>query len=161
MGALRAAERRVSSTASCSRPRPLGRIGITPESMSVAGGKPVIFEPDVMPLAVMSMDRSYPYYTTRRSPGASPFSPLPGGLQVLFDLLELGVAHILAVHEVDQVFADVLGMIADPLQRTHHPHDVECAANRARILHHEGDVLAVDRLVFLIDRAVPRSEEHT
>jgi hypothetical protein len=61
------------------------------------------------------------------------------------------VADVLAVHHVDHVLADILGMIADALQRAHDPHDIERAPDGARILHHEGDALALDRLVFLID----------
>src|SRR5688572_13653064 len=79
------------------------------------------------------------------------FSLSAGGAaaQVALDVLELGVAHVLAVHHVDHVLADVLGMVADALQRAHDPHDVESTADAARILHHERDALTLDGLVFL------------
>src|ERR1700683_4462255 len=60
------------------------------------------------------------------------------------------MAHVLAVHHVDHVFADVLGVIADTLQRPRHPHDVERAPDGARILHHERDALTLNGLVFLV-----------
>ena len=43
------------------------------------------------------------------------------------------MAHVLAVHHVDDVLADVLGVIADALERAHHPHDVQTAADRTRL----------------------------
>ena len=75
-------------------------------------------------------------------------------VDLLGDILERGVANVLAVHHVDHVFADVLGVIADALQRAHDPHDLEGAADGARILHHERDALALDGLVFLVHHLV-------
>src|SRR5882762_6670227 len=74
--------------------------------------------------------------------------------QLALDVIERGVADVLAVHHVDDVLADVLGVITDALERTHHPHDIQRTADGARILHHEGDALTLDRLVFLIHHAV-------
>src|SRR5690349_4689660 len=74
----------------------------------------------------------------------------PPFLELPLDVVERGVAHILAVDHVDHVLADVLGVIADTLQGTHHPENVQRATNGARVFHHEGDALALDRLVFLI-----------
>src|SRR5205823_773649 len=74
--------------------------------------------------------------------------------QLALHVVERGVADVLAVHHVDDVLADVPGVIADALEGAHHPHDVERAADRARILHHEGDALALDGLVLLVHHAV-------
>src|ERR1700733_2843408 len=74
--------------------------------------------------------------------------------QLALDVIERGVADVLAVHHVDDVLADVLGVIADALERAHHPHDIERAADGARVLHHEGDALPLDRLVLLVHQAV-------
>src|ERR1700730_4264968 len=75
-------------------------------------------------------------------------------VNLLRDILEGGMANILAVHHIDHIFADVFRMIAYALQCTHDPHDLECAADRTRILHHEGDALALNRLVFLVHHFV-------
>src|SRR5665213_2979114 len=91
-----------------------------------------------------------PAYSTRRPAAPSALE----GMQLLFYFLDPGMAHILAVHQVDQVFAHVLGVIAVALQLTHHPHDIERTSDRARILHHEGNALPVNGPVFLIHRAV-------
>jgi hypothetical protein len=72
----------------------------------------------------------------------------------LLDGLERGMPDILAVHHVDHVLADVLRVIADALERAHHPHDIERAADLPRIFHHERDALAVDRLVFVVDMTI-------
>src|SRR5688572_23747639 len=69
-------------------------------------------------------------------------------------VVERQVADVLAVNHVDRELADILGVIADTLECAHHPHDFQRAPDRARILHHESDVLALDRLVFLVDLAV-------
>ena len=76
------------------------------------------------------------------------------GIDLLGDVLERGVANILAVHHVDHVLADVLGVIADALEGAHDPHDLERAADGARVFHHEGDALALNGLVFLVDHLV-------
>src|SRR5215469_10595015 len=52
--------------------------------------------------------------------------------QLALDVVERGVADILAVHHVDDVLADVFGVIADALERAHDPHDIERATNGAR-----------------------------
>ncbi len=49
------------------------------------------------------------------------------------------------------VLADVLGVVADALERARHPQHVERAADRARVFHHERDALALDGLVLLVD----------
>src|ERR1700687_396961 len=69
-------------------------------------------------------------------------------------MIERGMAHVLAMHHVDHVLADVLGMIPDALERPYYPHDVERAPDSARILHHKRDALTLNRLVFLIDPPV-------
>src|SRR5215472_11022049 len=76
------------------------------------------------------------------------------GAQLALDVIERGMADILAMDHVDDVLADVLGVIADALERTHHPHDIERPADGARVLHHEGDALALDRLVLLVHQAI-------
>src|SRR5215468_5054153 len=53
--------------------------------------------------------------------------------QLPFDVIERCVADVLAVDHVDDVFADVLGVIADTLERTHYPHDIERPPDRARV----------------------------
>ena len=72
------------------------------------------------------------------------------------------MAYVLAVHGIDHVFADVLGVIANTLDGPYHPHDIQRAANGAWIFHHEGDALPMNRLVLLIDGAIatrhPKSE---
>src|SRR6185312_11864613 len=78
----------------------------------------------------------------------------PAFLQLALHVIQRGVAHVLAVDHVDDVLANVLGMVADALERTHHPQDVERAADRAWVFHHERDALALDRLVFLVDEPV-------
>src|ERR1700685_3454825 len=105
-------------------PRPLARIGITPVSISLAGGKPPT-SPETMPFTTVSIGACR--YSTRRPPDPSAL----GCMQLLFNLLDPGVAHILAVHQVNEVLANVLGMIADALERAHHPHDIERTADRA------------------------------
>src|SRR5258708_16918529 len=75
-------------------------------------------------------------------------------------VLERGVADVLAMNHVDHVLADILGVIADTLQRAHDPHDLERATNGARVLHHEGDALTVNRLILLVHHLVfPRGLE--
>src|SRR5687767_4036451 len=74
--------------------------------------------------------------------------------QGALDILESRMADVLAVHHVDHVFADVLGVVADSLERAHDPHDIESTADAARILHHERDALALDGFVFLVDHAI-------
>src|SRR6201993_2298490 len=64
--------------------------------------------------------------------------------QLAFDVIQGGVADVLAVDHVDDVLADVLGVIADALERTHHPHHIQRATDGARVLHHEGDALTLD-----------------
>src|SRR5690606_8154206 len=68
--------------------------------------------------------------------------------------LHAHVAHVGAMHQVNDIFAHVLGMIADALQRPRRPHHVENAANAARILHHEGDALTHDGFVFAVDALI-------
>jgi hypothetical protein len=64
------------------------------------------------------------------------------------------VAYVLAVDHVDHVLADVLGVVTDALQSPYHPHHIECPADGARILHHEGDALTLDGLVLLVDQSI-------
>src|SRR5688572_10392699 len=69
-------------------------------------------------------------------------------------ILQTGVAHVLAMHHEDYVFADILGVIADALQRTHDPHHVEGSPDIAWVFHHEGDALAMDGFVFRVHHAI-------
>src|ERR1700724_2618735 len=78
-------------------------------------------------------------------------SMLTAELERGLDVLESGVADILAVHHVDHVFGNVLGVIADALERACDPHDVERAPDGAWVFHHEGHALALDRLVLLVE----------
>src|ERR1700680_1542513 len=83
-------------------------------------------------------------------------------VDLLGDVLERGVADVLAVNHIDHVLADILGVIADALQRAHDPHDFERAPNGARVLHHEGDALTVNRLILLVHHLVfPRGLERS
>ena len=75
-------------------------------------------------------------------------------MQFGFDVFDAQVPHVFAVHHVDDVFANVLRVITDALERAHHPHDVDRASDRARVFHHEGDRLALDRFVLFVDEAV-------
>src|SRR5689334_5647219 len=74
--------------------------------------------------------------------------------QLAFDVIERGVAYVLAVDHVDDVLADVLGVVPDALESPYHPHHIECPADGARILHHEGDALTLDGLVLLVHQAI-------
>src|SRR5258708_9312626 len=60
-------------------------------------------------------------------------------VDLLGDILERSVANVLAVHHVDHVFADILGMIADTLPSAHDPHDFEGPPYAPGILTHELD----------------------
>src|SRR3984957_1889829 len=81
-------------------------------------------------------------------------------VDLLGDVLERGVPNVLAVNHIDHVLADILSVIADALQRAHDPHDFERAPNGARVLHHEGDALTVNRLILLVHHLVfPRGLE--
>src|SRR5579883_1042269 len=64
------------------------------------------------------------------------------------------MADVFAIHHIDDVLADVLRVIADALQRAHDPHYIQRTANGAWVFHHEGDALALDGLVLLIDQAI-------
>src|SRR5262249_6908564 len=68
---------------------------------------------------------------SRRGAGLSP--------KFAFHIIERRVTDVLSVDHIDHVLADVLGVVADSLQRAHHPHYVQRAANRAGIFHHESD----------------------
>ena len=81
-------------------------------------------------------------------------------LQMLLHLVDRQVADVLAVDHVDDVLADVLGVVADALQRPRHPQHVERAADRARIFHHERDALALDRFVLLVDQPILLRDRH-
>src|SRR4030067_1880603 len=72
----------------------------------------------------------------------------------LLDLLQAGVAYVAALDEIDDVLADVAGMIADAFQRPRRPDAVEHARDGARVFHHVGDELADGALVFLVHLAV-------
>src|ERR1700730_257047 len=81
-------------------------------------------------------------------------------VDLLGNVLERGVADVLAMNHVDPVLADILRVIADSLQCADDPHDFERAPDGARILHHEGDALTVNRLIFLVHHFVfPRGLE--
>jgi len=46
------------------------------------------------------------------------------GLRFLLQPFQTGMAHILATDEINYVFGNILGMIANALQRPRCPHDV-------------------------------------
>src|SRR5215472_3321752 len=61
------------------------------------------------------------------------------GAQLALDVVERGVADVLAVDHVDDVLADVLGVIADALERAHHPQrrlDVHARKGVEGVVHH-------------------------
>src|SRR5882757_656064 len=76
------------------------------------------------------------------------------GVDLLGDILERGMTYVLAVHHVDHVLADVLGVIADTLQRPNDPHDFERPANGTRVLHHERDTLTMNGFVLFVHHSV-------
>src|SRR5690606_34700420 len=86
--------------------------------------------------------------------GARGVSAAAASEHFLLDLLEARVAHVLALDEVDDVLADVAGVVADALERARRPDDVERSGDGARVLHHESDHLADDGLLLLVDVAV-------
>src|SRR5882672_11080943 len=94
--------------------------------------------------------------TREDSPGAKSSAAQDSVRSVdwLGHVLERGVADVLAMNHVDHVLADILGVIADALQGAHDPHDFERAPNGARVLHHEGDALTVNRLILLVHHLV-------
>src|SRR5262249_40734490 len=67
----------------------------------------------------------------------------------------VAVANILAPRHVDDVLADVLGMVANALERTHDPQEIQRATDRSRVFHHEGDALSLNRLELLVEEVVP------
>ena len=60
------------------------------------------------------------------------------------------MAHILAFHQIDHLFADIAGMVADALQGAQGPDDIQHPGDRAWIFHHEGDQRAHGAGVFHI-----------
>src|SRR5579871_4163801 len=81
-------------------------------------------------------------------------SAAAGGTQLFLDVVQRGVADVLAVHHVDDVLADVLGVIADAFKGARDPDDVERPADRPRVFHHESDALALDRLELVVQHTV-------
>src|SRR5690554_391321 len=76
----------------------------------------------------------------RARPGSGALAVAPEDL--FLDLLEARVAHVLALHEIDDVLTNIAGMIANALERPRGPDDVERARDGARVLHHERNHLA-------------------
>src|SRR5438270_7819065 len=74
--------------------------------------------------------------------------------QLRADLVGGGVTHILALDDVHDVLGDVLGVIADALDRLSDEHDLERGSDRSRILHHVADQLAQDGEERGIDRFI-------
>ena len=64
------------------------------------------------------------------------------------------------MHHVDYIFAQVLGVIADTLQSARNQQRVERTADGARVFHHEGDALALYRLIFFVYRAILLRDTH-
>ena len=64
------------------------------------------------------------------------------------------MADVLSVDHVDDVLAYVLGMVANALEGPDNPHDVQRPPDCARILHHEGDALALDGFVLFVNEPV-------
>ena len=70
------------------------------------------------------------------------------------DVFERGMAHVGSLDDVDHLLGDVLGVVADALDRLGHPDGFQRSRNGARILHHVGDQLAQHRAEFVVDRRV-------
>src|SRR5688572_762085 len=79
-----------------------------------------------------------------RAAAAGSFMHRPGlsAEHLALDFLEPDVPHVGPLHDIDDVLGDVLGMVADPLDRLGDPHDLERHRDGAGVLHHEGDELA-------------------
>ena len=60
------------------------------------------------------------------------------------------MAHVTATHHVNDVLADVFGVIADTLQRARRPGNIHHTLDTAWIFHHERYALALDRVILLV-----------
>ena len=60
------------------------------------------------------------------------------------------MAHILAFDQINNVFAHVFGVVADPLQCLGNRQGFQRGGDGARIFHHEGDQVTDDQAVFLV-----------
>ena len=58
------------------------------------------------------------------------------------------------MNHVDHVFANVLRVVADALERASDPQHIQRPANGARIFHHERDALALESFVLFIHQAI-------
>src|SRR6266702_1357294 len=74
--------------------------------------------------------------------------------ELTLDVVQGGVTDVLSMDHIDDVLADVLGVVTYPLERTDHPHYIQRPANGPGIFHHEGDGLALNRLVLFIDEPI-------
>src|SRR5690606_25463535 len=68
--------------------------------------------------------------------------------------VRVGMPDVPALDHEDDILADILRVVADALQRPRRPHDVHGPLDAARILHHEGDALPGDGVVFLVRQLV-------
>ena len=61
------------------------------------------------------------------------------------------VPHVRALDHVDDEFGDVLGVVADALDRLGQEQQVEAGGDGARVFHHVGDELAHEAVELLVD----------
>src|SRR4029079_2211082 len=62
------------------------------------------------------------------------------------------VANVGSLDDVDDLLREVLGMVADALDRLGDEDQVDARRDRPRILHHEGDQLPEQAFEFLVDQ---------
>src|SRR5258707_6556064 len=74
--------------------------------------------------------------------------------ELTLDVVQRRMTNVLSVDHIDDVFADVLGVVAYALERTYHPHHIQRAPNGAGVFHHEGDGLALNGLVLFVDKSI-------
>src|SRR3989338_11374682 len=77
-----------------------------------------------------------------------------GALHFFLHAGQADVFHVGAAYQVDHQFGDIARVVANALQRTQGPDDVEHAGDRARVFHHVGDQLTQRGLVFAVDGLV-------
>src|SRR5882757_10805663 len=83
--------------------------------------------------------------------GTSGGSLLP---ELTLDVVQGRMADVLSVDHIDDVLADVLGVVTYAFERAYHPHHIQRPPNGAWIFHHKGDGLTLNGLVLLIDESI-------
>ena len=68
--------------------------------------------------------------------------------------------YVLALHEVNDILADVPGMVADTLQSTRRPHDIHGTPDVTPVLQHHGHLLTQNRLVLAVYLGVLAGDGH-